>query len=121
MTIAEPLELLLPGIWRFSFVDEVSNTTGEGEYTFKLAGTFNAAVQDWYSGAVTWHGYWQVESARLVLVAQEMDAFCSSCLGAGNGHRWTVELEQVTDATVLGIVRRDDDDTGVLGRFDKVG
>lgn len=104
----EPLEALLPGTWTLAFVDAEGDKTGEGEYTFKIAGVFDADVRDIYSGRATWRGYWQVEDARLILDAQEMTAWCSSCMGGGVSHEWTIELERVTDDAFSGILRAGD-------------
>lgn len=119
MHALEPLELLLPGTWRLAFTDdEDANPTGLGTYDFKLAGTFNAEVRDAYSGTATWHGYWHVTDARLMLQAQEVSSRCSSCLDSGTTRRWTLELEQVGEAAFTGQLQRDDDTQAVI--FERV-
>jgi hypothetical protein len=120
MFAVEPLEGLLPGTWRVSFVDNNGDITGTGEYTFKLAGTFNAEVRDVYSGQATLHGYWEIQEARLVMESQEMTAWCTSCLGAGIAHRWTVELEIVGDDAFSGeaVIHNDNTTRDIL--FERV-
>lgn len=116
----EPLEMILPGIWRLSFIDNHEDITGEGEYTFKLAGTFNADVRDFYSGQSVWHGYWQIEDAQLVLNAREIDSRCSSCLGAGAAHNWTIELEHVHDDAFSGVLKTEDSHIHRATLFERV-
>ncbi len=120
MHAIEPLEMLLPGTWQLAFAekDTTTNPTGLGTYTFKLAGTFNAEVRDTYSGTATWHGYWHVVDARLVLQAQEVSSRCNSCLDSGTAYHWTLELEQVSETTFTGQLRRDDDIQTVI--FERV-
>lgn len=110
----EPLEAILPGNWTLSFADHYGDKTGEGAYTFKIAGVFDADVRDIYSGRATWHGYWQVDNARLILDAHEMTSWCSSCMGGGASHQWILELEHVTDDAFSGIMRIGDTERTVV-------
>jgi hypothetical protein len=92
--LLDPMEEILPGQWRLSFPDAV-NESGTGWYQFKIAGTFDAQVVDALAGQATLHGYWQVVDAKLILKGQEVSPTCTSCLDAGNGIHWVIELEQV--------------------------
>ncbi|MEO0564250.1 MAG: hypothetical protein AAF125_19250, partial [Chloroflexota bacterium] len=96
----------------------VEDSTGAGEYDFKLAGTLNADVSDIYSGRSTWHGYWEVVDAQLMLDLREVSARCNSCLGGGATRRWLVELEQVREQAFSGTLQRDEDAHTVL--FERV-
>ena len=107
MISSEPIEYLLPGQWTLSFTDELEDQSGAGSYTFKLAGVFDADVRDTYSGRAQWHGYWEVEAARLLFTAHQMHARCMSCLGGGSKQHWEIELEQVTDDAFSGLLRRE--------------
>ena len=107
----DPFEMRLPGMWRLRFQDAPDDFTGEGVYTFKLAGSFNAEVQNRYSGAVIWHGYWQIEDARLQLHAEEVTSWCSSCLGGGTTYEWSIELEQVGQDAFNGVLLTADEPT----------
>lgn len=119
MQTVEPLEMLLPGTWRLVLIDDTAtNLTGAGAYDFKLAGTFNARVHDTYSGTATWHGYWEVKEARLVLQAQEVSSRCNSCLGSGTAYNWTIELEQVGESAFTGQLQRDNDTQPII--FERV-
>lgn len=108
--VADPMETILPGEWRLTFEDHPQNITGAGVYTFKLAGTFDADVRDIYSGHARWHGYWEIIDAQLVLNANEVDATCSSCVGAAAAHNWTIKLEQVNDHQFSGVLSSGDDE-----------
>ena len=92
--LLDPMDEILPGQWRLVFPDAV-NESGTGLYQFKIAGTFDAHVVDAIAGQATLHGYWQVVDAKLILKGQEVSPTCTSCLDAGNGIHWVVELEQV--------------------------
>jgi hypothetical protein len=111
------LDQILPGRWHLQFSDTATDPTGQGIYHFKLAGTFQAEVADCYSGQVTWHGYWELIDARLHLQAQEVTPMCSSCLGGGIAHRWTLELEQMTDTVCSGLLQRDPEQPPIVAKF----
>lgn len=114
------LERVLTGTWQLSLTSETDNRTGEGQYTFKLAGTFNAAVNDAFAGPVTWHGYWEVRDGLLVLQASVMDAFCSSCLGHAQGHVWHITPAHIEAGVIIGKIHRTEDDSHVLGQFTRL-
>ncbi|MEL6270032.1 MAG: hypothetical protein AAFV33_08215 [Chloroflexota bacterium] len=121
MIALEPLARILPGTWTLRFGDEQAAVTGAGEYTFKLAGVFDADVRDDYSGRAHWHGYWQVEDARLILSSQETTSWCSSCMGGGSAHNWTIELERVHETVFSGtaMIREENTERDVI--FERVG
>lgn len=109
MNRLEPLEMLLPGTWEVTLPSSKQNASGNGIYTFKIAGTFNAKVTDVYSGEITWHGYWQITNAYLILQMQEITPWCTSCIDGGITQWWKIELEQVGETRFTGTIITDGD------------
>ncbi len=106
-TSSSVLEEHLPGTWALTFVDAPESATGYGEYTFKLAGTFNAEVAS-YEGREVRHGYWQVtEENTLRLDAMGISPTCG-CLADGLSYNYTVELERVGPFRFSGVLHGED-------------
>lgn len=118
MINTESIAHILPGTWTLTLLGTTDDKSGTGEYTFKLAGVFDADVRDLYSGRAQWHGYWEFDDQRLILNAQQVDARCASCLGGGLTSHWEIDLEQVSETVLAGTLNREGETCRV--RLDRV-